>query len=213
MRFPLVVHVGLPKTGSSFFLYNLFYQIYNVDVLTNNLLTWPIVRDTIISNVFLSVFPYSTKFNKSPKIEDRSIILDRLFSLYGDVPIIVGIRPNSNDWINSLYSEYLRYDGTMSISRFRSNIDWDFCDHESYVNLIRSKFSNVFCYNYYVFKSDPLRTYLDMCNFLGILPSKFDNMQFNYRLDCSKFFRYKLYNSIQPILFKLLKGSNEVNKR
>ena len=204
----VIIHIGMHKTGTTFLQENVFKKLDGVNLMRCNYINM-FVKDgvkNLISNESFSICPYPVKYCLYPDVSHRKIVLNRLKDCFGDAKIIVGIRKNSEDWLRSLYSEYIKDNGLYNYIKFKSMIDPSFLDHEVYVDTVRSMFSEVYSYEFEDFKEDQHQIISSICNFIGVDVPCYRNVVVNTRINSDDYVRHRLYGFIQKPLYKILKG-------
>jgi len=176
----VILHLGLAKTGTTWFQQRLFPQL---DLLFHHvshydIINKPIKGKTLFSFEGLSGTPYNN---------DRFVIADRLKALFPDAQVLVMFREKES-YLQSLYSQYLRGGGTGSFCWFKeylSHVD-GFLDWENYKkHLIRLwdekncffPLFEDFCHNPQVFT-------VKLCDWMHVpVPSDVDYSPVNKSLD------------------------------
>lgn len=180
----VVIHVGLPKTGTTFLQKEVFpkldinfYHLSRVDELDldfeleNNI-------TNLISYEGLSVDP--TDFNSHHcSSQERMEIAKKIHLLFPYARIIVGIR-DKKDWLNSLYKHYERRTGSLiDFKAFKNKFDDSFLDFERYINFLEQNFPEVYVYNFEELKEDYQAFVDNICSFIGVEAPQVDNVVYN----------------------------------
>jgi len=146
-----IIHIGFPKTGTTYLQEVFFNSIDDVYMLRG----WKSIRDVLkcpkekvllISDESFSGDIYSKKWRES---FDHNI--DMISSQFNNPKIIVGFREQKSFLISS-YTQYLYEHGTKDFSEFYNENNNGVIKHEDllytqYLNKLNSKFEDVFVYN------------------------------------------------------------------
>jgi len=203
----IVIHLGLHKTGTTFFQEKIFNKIENVNLIRRYDLIIKLNKDkvNIISNENLSITPFDNKFHKGLTSDYRFIVIDRIKRLFPNAKIIIGLRKNRLEWTRSLYSEYIKSYGCLSFDNFiqRFNIE-SYYDFESYVDYIKKNFDNVFVYYLSDLRNNNKKIVNDVCSFIGVETPIYNNEIVNKRLNETLLQRRYFYNLISGCFNRLL---------
>jgi len=195
MKQDIFIHVGLPKTGTTFLQINVFPKMdinflsHIPDMygtLTNFILSGKLSKDkpTLISdeNLYGNIYGiqnYDTNFN----------IASRIKILYPNAKIIVTFR-NKDEWLQSLHKQ-LRYNPYTSDSihknlddfkTFKNLISKDFLDFEKYTFYLDTLFDDVLVLRYEDLKNEPDWFIRRICNFINVPFPKYTNQYINKSL-------------------------------
>jgi len=135
MKPKLFIHMGFPRTGTSFLQEQIFRKIPNVNFQRRNIIEQEIKPDRI--NIF------GDESLTGAKEQQRITIANRIHKVFPDAYIIIGIR-NQPGWYRSLYNLRISkgYIGTLD-----DVIKEDLFKHSiEYIEHIRSLFKHVFVY-------------------------------------------------------------------
>lgn len=177
----IIIHLGLHKTATTFLQKEIFPKLEGVKFfdLSNteknvSVLTIELDKNKInlISNEELSGRPYKMS------AKQRDILLKNLKKVYPNAKIIIGLR-EKDEWIESLYKQYIKMKPTGTRSYFMEHFDKAYLDHESYVDLIKSLFDDVYIYHYEKLKSKPNEFVDGICKFIGVETPKWENVVHN----------------------------------
>jgi len=176
-----IIHIGYPKTASTWFQNNVF----------NNINTYSYVKREDVENLFIK--PYGNNFNvsKTKKFLDdnynknliisderllggmysggyngfaTTIIVNRLKQVFPDAKIIIIIR-NQVDAIASAYYHYIMYGGTYNVNNFLfpkhyyivqklGMFSFEFYNYYNLISMYKDMFTEVNVYLYEDFKAD-----------------------------------------------------------
>lgn len=186
----LFVHVGLHKTGTSYLQQSVFPHVDGLTYLgrpySAGLSIEPVVHALQPEQIFLISnekfsFPAISPDYLDPDKRALSVkamrehCLSRLKALLpGAIPIIA-IR-NPLDWIESTYTQYVKYFGTRSPEAFWSS-SGDGCfgasdvAFDSLIDHVTSLFDRAFVFDYDELNGDQTALFNDLCVFLDVGPS------------------------------------------
>ena len=163
----LFIHLGYPKTGTSFLQRSVF----------------PCIEDDnpgvcILSNEGL----VGDKF--SVDVSDMEAVLKMLKRLYPDACIIIGVRDWDMKFQSSLYSQFVKQGGRLSCSDFFVDcVNPVRFDYGFYLRLLYKYFDedSVFVYHFGEFKRYPGEVVRRLCVFMGVdVPENIDfGVRFN----------------------------------
>lgn len=172
----LFIHVGLPKTGTTFLQHEIFPKIKNVNFIHYQNFAMEIYTDklNIISNEEL--FGYKVRGSNA---HDRFTIADRLKLCFPDAKIILGLR-NKKTWLKSCYKQWVRDGGIHEYDYWFNNIfDVSFLNFDEYINYLKSIFDNVYIYTFENLKNNTDECLKNICNFIGCDVPIFENKKYN----------------------------------
>jgi hypothetical protein len=110
----LVFHIGLHKTGTTFLQSKIFPNVAGIDYMVWRNLEYFLrldeTRRYLISCEGLSGYTFASR-------EAREKSIRSLGEMFPDARIIIVFRPHG-DFVSSLYSQYIRYGGTLPIEKF-----------------------------------------------------------------------------------------------
>ena len=220
-----VIHVGLPKTGTTFLQKVVFPCMKEVNLLSrysfvppNYIITGGLSKNKInlISDESLFGSVYLDKSHKS-----GMEIADNLVKLFPDAKIIVTFR-EKEPWINSLYQHFLRvpdrYRKINNYDDFMNNyFDKKCLNFDKYESYLKKKFKEVLVLQYEDLKNDDTIFVKEICDFIGAKLPIYENIRVNpsvlnqksYSI-LNRFSRYPANYYTIPILRMLL---NKVNKK
>jgi len=138
MKNKLFIHVGFPRTGTSFLQEQIFRKIPNVNFQRRNIIEQEIKPDSI------NIFGDESITGVLP--EHRKTIIERIHKVFPDAKIIIGVR-DYESWYRSLYNLYLSkgYTGTLN-----DVIEEDlYRDSDGYIDFVEKLYGkeNVFVYD------------------------------------------------------------------
>lgn len=168
----IVVHVGLPRAGSSFLQHLVFPNMNNVNLVNRDFLYGCFSDDKInlISNEIISY-------------NDRVKRIHVIKKLYPDARIIF-IRRKIDTWIKSLYSSFLEDTGNDFINFLEFEYRFVDCEpsFDEYINLLKSLFEDVLVLDFEKLIKDNVGFVQDICDFIGCDFPEYKNKAINKRL-------------------------------
>jgi len=165
MKKEIYIHVGLPKTATTFLQKNIFryckdiYFVKKLPFFTSNIN----MNKILISNEALSGSPQSGR-----SVDRRDKIIRRLKKLFPEARIVLGLREKQK-WTVSLYRQYVRQGGVCLFEDWFNNVfDHRFLDFDEYISLLDSLFPEIYVYQLKDFKLNCQRSVSNLCSFLEI---------------------------------------------
>lgn len=155
----MIIHVGLPKCGSTF------------------------LQNQIFSKIDKKV--YSNELLSGMNVEERELYARGLYNKYGqDLKIILILR-NKDDWNKSLYNQnvkslntFLKYD-----EWYKKKFDKGLNDFNGYIKLLDGFFNDVYVYDYEDFIDNKNKFILKLCWDIGCKCPNYDDVRYNNRLN------------------------------
>ena len=190
----IFIHVGLPKTGTTYLQKYVFPKIKNityVSPLNTSMPNYILSVETddkpiLISDEYLSIHHFiDAKGHLHPS---RYTILDNLKKLFPDANIILVLR-KKEDWLNSFYVQYLKsvYRPTISFEEFKRKLEENgTLDFEEYIDYLQKNFERVLVLNYEELKENPYQFVKKICDFMDIeslSPAEIERKKTNVRLN------------------------------
>lgn len=163
MSQPVIIHVGLQKTGTTWMQIELFDKMKNVNHIHDYRLEYfhPFDKKIIISMEWIA----GTSYWKDG-YDARMQNIQKFKRLYPDAKVIVGIR-EIESWIRSTYSQYVKNGGVMSYVDWRQYLfDKRFMDNQKYVNELRKNFKDVLVYTFDELKTERHKLVIRLCDFI-----------------------------------------------
>jgi len=190
-KLEIILHVGMHKTGTTFFQWNVFHYI-DVNYLWHVFYrSWS--KDLLdpskkvdfkkIKNEFSKILKtgkinliteeniYTYQFSKE---DDRFILLDRIKQVFPDAKIIFGTR-NKDENLISWYIEYVAVGGVLDFQGFLDkHMNLKKLDYEPYVKKLKEYFGdeNVFVYSLEELRKNQRQVVEKMCKFINVNPPK-----------------------------------------
>jgi len=159
---PDMIHVGLHKTGSTFFQQEVF----------------PRVDKYIVSDEGFCGHPYKDQvLNDGCK---REVLIHGLQDVFGsDMKIFLGLREPVG-WKQSLYNQYVKEGGFKSFDAWDSDLFTKGYDDMKYLeSLVCDCFDDVFVYWFDEFVTDKNHLIHRFCPWLGVPMVDFDDIRYN----------------------------------
>jgi len=166
----LVIHIGLPRTGTTFLQKNVFPNIENVHFLhrgvpsnIRNIVSYKVLEGKVnlVSDELYTINNFSSTNEVGP-----FVVADRIYKIFPDAKIILVIR-EKEDWKRSLYNQYLKSKPSyISFEEWESDILFDF-DFKKYEIYLKKFFKEVLVLHYEDMKKEQKRFIKDLCNFIG----------------------------------------------
>ena len=206
----IFIHVGLPKTGTSWLQQNLFPKI-NVHLIRKRK---DFVNIPNNGKILISIESLSGSF-RFP-VDYRNYLAYGMKTVYPDAKIIVGLR-EKDSWLKSMYNQGVKR-GVFeeSFEEWKNNLDPRILDFDSYIKKLNELFDDVFVYRFEDFKKDKKKVIEDMCRFLDVEVPVYEDSRINpsfYGI-YERFFLFynKLLSSLRLSIitfFKFLMGAKK----
>lgn len=171
MNVKTILHIGIQRTGTSFFQHEVFPKM-NIRYISPAFFKYGDIgtlaefygyilkKDTLVSNENI----YCDMWSREDTRFER---LDILHKLFPHAKIIFAIR-NKNSLKKSWYRKSIGIGATWSYNEFIEYINQNFFVYDSYIESLRNLFRDVFIYKYEDFKKKPDKIIQDMCDFIGV---------------------------------------------
>jgi len=180
----VIIHVGLHKTGTSFLQKEVFPNIKNAEVFgyANKVFNFKTKLSDKKINI-ISEEGLSGNLHTKIKTVDRETITSRLHAVFPDAKIIVVFR-NKEDWIKSLYSEYIKLGGYETFNYWKTEILDETClNFDKYEKCLKKLFDYVLVCRYEDLKNDTDVFIKNICDFICVKVPEYDNKYRNIGLD------------------------------
>ena len=191
MKKEVIIHVGLPKTGTTFLQNNIFKNIEEINYIYGFKL-FSILKDgkNLISDEGL----YG--WTNPPYPYDKSrVIAQRLKQLFPEAKIIVGIR-NITTWKKSAYAQFVKAGGTLKYDGWEKKILDSYLDQKAYVKFIKSLFTDVYLYEREELKKNTEKIVKELCDFIGINVPSYTMVYKNIRMTKTQLNMCRIINKI-----------------
>ena len=193
----VLIHVGLPKTGTTFLQLEVFPKIEKQGV--------KVISDEGLSGDYFQKNSYSIVYN-------RYDVIKKLKELYPDAYINIGIR-EIEPWLKSLYSQYIKEGGFYKYKKWlREVLNPECLDTQSYLKFIQQHFDKVFIYKFDNFIKNKKSIIDNLCDFLEIEHIKFKDKRYNTKW-CKESIRLSRFLNRNGWLFKRRNWFDCLNKR
>jgi len=183
----IILHVGMHKTGTTFFqwnvfhflnvnyLWHVFYRSWSKDLLDpSKKIDIKKIRDNFSKilrkdkiNLITEENIYTYQFSKE---DDRFILLDRINQVFPEAKIIFGTR-NKDENLISWYVEYVAVGGVLGFQGFLDkHMNLEKLDYEPYVKKLIEYYrkENVFVYSLEELKNNQDLVVKKMCKFMNV---------------------------------------------
>lgn len=189
----IILHIGMHKTGTTFFQWNVFHYL-NINYLwhvfyrswcrdlinpSKEVDTKKIKEDfskrlqTDKINLITEENIYTSQFAKK---DDRFLLLGRIKEVFPEAKIIFGTRKKEENII-SWYVEYVAVGGTLSFKDFlEHNLNLEKLNYEPYIDKLIEYYGkeNVFIYSLDELRKNQKDVVKRMCKFIGVkAPEKY----------------------------------------
>jgi hypothetical protein len=193
-----ILHVGFPKTATTYLQSEVFPKIKNIKFLPLDATDKKAIDALLkIRNISRPIDPEAIKKILYPydllsleslsgdiyssNIEDRSIIAQRLKIIFPHSKIIIGIR-DKNSIIRSAYSQYIKEGGIYRYDDYIAKVvHQERFKFENYIKIMKDLFNskNVFIYKFEDLKENPEETVKKMTQFIGKSIDEFKVQSYN----------------------------------
>tara|TARA_B100000965_G_scaffold386741_1_gene389291 strand:+ start:4176 stop:4982 length:807 start_codon:yes stop_codon:yes gene_type:complete len=174
---PFYLHVGLPRTGTTFLQNSIFNNINDI-----NFTLKPDLNNFKIKNNQINLISDEGLLGNVWG-NNRFISVEKIYKEYPEAKIIIGFRKH-HKWVQSMYSLYLKRGGSLKVNEFldlefnNGVLDKKQLDFSSLLKEIKNKFKyKPFVYFLEEIESKDNRLVSDLSNYLGI---DIDSKKFNY---------------------------------
>lgn len=182
----LYLHVGLPKTGTTFLQSEVFPRMQGVKVLRafhpfRTLGRIDVPERLILSDESLYGSPIRSNWREQRRRATRV-----LRDVFGDVPVLIGFRRHP-EFVLSLYKQYLQLGGVRAIGEYFSSTDPaailkpDDLGFEEILAELHASFSRVFVYTQEELNDDFEGFLRSLCSFLDVPPLPPERVPRRYR--------------------------------
>lgn len=192
----IVLHLGLPKTGSTALQTDVFMHLQNVNVLFKFRRVQEAYNDWLydaildidkpldfqevkkrrasylvdnMPNLVSEETFYCGELGMFLKEDNRFILLDRIYKIFPDARVILGFR-DKKTLLVSWYCQYVAAGGVLSFDDFiRDVMNLEKLNYEKYTEILIELYGkkNVFIFNYEKLLEKPEQTIKEICDFIG----------------------------------------------
>ena len=211
----LTIHIGNPKTGTTFLQESIFKNINDIDYIPYTDSILDILRYSNKEIFFTSYEGYIYDPYKRNLVKQGKISINKIKKIFNDPKIIFGYRKHS-DYIKSLYLQSLNMGKYWSFNDFFSFNDENslFNEKDFYLKPIiyelKQNFTDVYLYDFEDLKNDNEKIVNDMLYFLGSkmkfndFEIKHENVSIKTQLNKLNSFTQKFFLSLYSKPFKIL---------
>jgi len=175
----IFIHVGLPKTGTTFLQRKVFPKMDVNFICKENLATVNLSKKiNLISDEELSFKIDMFGINKYE-------VADRIHKLFPDAKIIVVFR-DKESWLKSMYNQYLKsfYRPYMPFEKYKEiMIKMGAFDFKKYEDYLKTLFPEVLVLQFEDMKKDIYGFVSKICDFVGVDMPEFDPKPINVSLN------------------------------
>ena len=185
------LHVGLPKTGTSFLQNQIFPRWNDIHYIRysnlENLVATEEDENYLISKESLAGDIFRTRYIDEDLLEEQRRSIRNLSAFFPDARVIIGFRRH-NSFILSMYKQYLHAGGTLPLSDFfniREN-DGFFYREDFLFRPIIELVNDYFQYAPFIYTQEELRDDLpnflsDLQEYMGGTPPSVDELKYHLR--------------------------------
>lgn len=208
MKQEVFIHIGYPKTGTTFLQEAIFKKLENVDYHHYLDIYTKIDKS---KKLLISNEDFSGSFLLEDDTRNFYTIMHNLKHIFPDAKIIIGTR-DKKELLRSMYKETIRQGYTKTYKKFLDEIKY------SYVHNIIDIHQQGLLYTFEELKSNPHETIKKICDFIGEEVPYYQNKTYNKSITknqarilryLNKPFYHKVYNPrglipINPVKMILL---------
>lgn len=190
----LYIHIGFPKTGTTFLQQDIFPCLKGINYFergfVESLFQAKLLTKDCDKSLKEDIEKYLTGKNlisyelltvgRIQEPVDYRLICDRLFSLFPNAKIIITLR-NQYELIRSVYAQHVQNGGTKTFQSFISNFDFSAFNFFNFVNYYREKFGkeNIFLTIYELLRINPELFIKNLVNWIGVDPPVFSRVKWH----------------------------------
>jgi len=172
----IFIHIGLPKTGTTYLQKYVFPKIKGVNYLSPLQIAMPNYilsvevddRPLLISDEYLSTNYFVD--SKGHMHGSRYTIAENLKKIFPDASIIIVLR-EKEQWLKSFYLQYLKsvYRTPISFEKFKKGLKENgTLDFEKYIEYLKENFRRVLVLDYEELRINPHGFIKKICDFMGV---------------------------------------------
>ena len=218
---PTYIHIGYPKTGTSFLQFEVFPKIKEIkywhvggfpkndekkmrkllDKIRNineilNIKQTKQEMEQLLDKTKPNLISFESLIGEifDPNYHDMDIIADRLHAVFDNPKIILCIR-NKDTMIRSLYSQYIKEGGILEKEDFIRKCCLDMrLNYDRYIKYLKSLFGEICILRFEYFKKDVKQFVKDLCSFMNVETPEFENKRYNVSLNQKQLEMLRLIN-------------------
>jgi len=213
----IIIHIGLPKTGSTFLQTIIYPKLKDVCKVFGEFGEERFHWDSLLSDDRINIISneqISGRPNSSFKVADRYTVISRFANMFPKARIIFVSREKKG-WIKSLYREYVKSCfGAYSFDRWYDEVfDKDFLMDSNYVDYLKLLFNDVLILDFKELKENHELFVKKTCDFIGVDVPEYTNKIINKGKDDSVIERWRKFNRLFKSNYSPHKGyfPNELN--
>lgn len=189
-------HIGLHKTGSTFFQRELFRNMKGINLMGRGNTEFndkSQIQENKINLISDERYSCSMEFGADIK-KRRKERIGEIKKICPNAKIILIIR-NKKSWIKSLYSEYVKNGGYRDYDYWYEHLyDKNSADFEFYIDLLKNEFDEVLVLNFEDFKEKPDIVVKELCGFIKVDLPDYKNKRMGIRLSPRSIFLIRMLN-------------------
>ena len=168
----ITIHIGLPKTGTTFLQNSIFKKIEDIETFYKTGTTLNLIRDTQKETLFSSYESYLYDVKEKNLVEQALISINNIKNIFNNPKIILGYR-NQSDFIKALYFQSLNQYKFWTFNDFFSlendNSFFNKSDFllEPIVYELKKNFSDIYFYDLEDLKNDNEKIINEILDFIG----------------------------------------------
>lgn len=181
----MIIHIGLPKCGSTF------------------------LQNQVFNNIDKKV--YSNELLSGMNIVERELFARGIYHKYGCKTKILLIIRDKDDWCRSLYNQYVKsFNTCLSFDRwFEKRFDKNLLDYDSYIKLLDGFFDDVFVYDYEDFIENKKKFVYRLCDDINAIRPVIKNIFYNKRLNDVEIMFFRCNKAFYD-LYRIISGKREI---
>lgn len=171
------IDVGLPKTGTTFRQKVIYPQLDDIEYYRyafkrgiNEFIGYENSKILISDESISGRCCYMPQHSAS----ERYNAVRNLKKLYPDAEILISVR-NRDEWIQSLYRQYIWFGGKLTFNEWLEDIDTEAHDIQKYIRLLEENFDTVHIFYLEDMKKNIYTFAEKLCAVLGVEYVEFDN--------------------------------------
>lgn len=190
----IFIHLGLHKTGTTFFQKELFNKIDNLDMKFRKQFIYDISTKSDKQKIIFTEEGYSVSMpHRRHEFECDEALLN-LHKIFPNAKIIIGFR-DKDSWLHSCYYQFIVSGGGFcSFEDYLRKYKDAVLDFDKYLLEIKSLWDDVFVYDFEDLKNVPDVLIRNLCDFIGCDIPEYENKRHNVSMNDNQLFFLKLIN-------------------